>query len=155
MLALVRVGWSMWQAPMATPIVGVAMHLYHNAGRRHMPPMAWEEVYDMYRVTPDSTYQKAHLNLVRRVYKEYLEPICGFRSIGQHAMCATCAKLAKTRRDSPDMDERANAHAEYQAHLKGDFAMRRVDLRFSNMSAASCEPACTLPNRCLHIHSDG
>ena len=133
------------------PLAGVTMHLYHHAGRRYMPPMTWEEVYDMYRVTPDATYQKAHLNLVRRVYKEYWEPTLGFRSIGQHARCATCARLAKTRRDSPDMDERANADAEYKAHLKGVFAMRRVDMRFSQMSAASCEPGCTLPNRCLHI----
>ena len=53
------------------------------------------------------------------------------------------------------MAERANADAEYKAHLKGVFAMRRVDLRFSQMSAASCEPGCTLPNRCLHIRIDG
>ena len=53
------------------------------------------------------------------------------------------------------MDERANADAEYKAHLKGVFAMRRVDMRFSQMSAASCEPGCTLPNRCLHIRIDG
>ena len=64
-------------------------------------------------------------------------------------------ELAKTRRDSPDMDERANADAEYKAHLKGVFAMRRVDMRFSQMSAASCELGCTLPNRCLHIRIDG
>ena len=116
-----------------------------------MPPMTWDEVYQMYCITAHATSQKGHLNLVRRVYKEYWEPIFGFRSIGQHARCATCAKLAKTRRDSPDMDERANADAEYKAHLKGVFAIRRVDMRFSQMSAASCEPGCTLPNRCLHI----
>ena len=71
------------------------------------------------------------------------------------ARCATCARLAKTRRDSPDMAERANADAEFKAHLNGVFAMRRVDMRFSQMSAASCEPGCTLPNRCLHIRIDG
>ena len=89
--------------------------------------------------------------MVKRVYKEYWEPTLGFRSIGQHARCATCARLAKSRRDSPDMEERANADAEYKAHLKGVFAMRRVDMRFSHLSVASCEPGCTLPNRCLHI----
>ena len=120
-----------------------------------MPPMTWEEVYDMYRVTPDATYQKAHLNLVRRVYKEYWEPTLGFRSIGQHARCATCARLAKTRRDSPDIDERKSADVEYKAHWKNGFAMRRVDMRFSRLSVASCEPGCTLPNRCLHIRIDG
>ena len=92
---------------------------------------------------------------MQRVYKEYWEPTLGFRSIGQHSRCTTCAKLAKTRRDSPDMDERANADAEYKAHLKGVFAMRRVDMRFSQMSVRSCEPGCTLPNRCLHIRIDG
>ena len=109
----------------------------------------------MYCITADATPQRGTLRLVQRVYKEYWEPTLGFRSIGQHARCTTCARLAKTRRDSPDMDERANADAEYKAHLKGVFAMRRVDMRFSQMSAASCEPGCTLPNRCLHIRIDG
>ena len=30
-----------------TPIAGVTTHLYHNAGRRYMPPMTWDEVYQM------------------------------------------------------------------------------------------------------------
>ena len=89
------------------------------------------------------------------MYREYWEPTLGFRSIGQHARCTTCATLAKTRRDSPDMAERARADAEYKAHLKGVFAMRRVDMRFSQMSVASCEPGCALANRCLHIRIDG
>ena len=93
--------------------------------------------------------------MVQMVHKGYWQPTLGFRCVGQHARCATCARLAKPRWDSPDMAERANADAEYKAHLKGVFAMRRVDMRFSQMSAASCEPCCTLPNRCLHIRVDG
>ena len=93
--------------------------------------------------------------MVQRVYREYWEPTLGFRTIGQHARCTTCATLAKTRRDSPDLAERANSDAEYKAHLKGVFAMRKVDMRFSQMSAASCEPGCTLANRCLHFRIDG
>ena len=120
-----------------------------------MPPMTWAEVYQMYCLTADATPERGSLKLVQKVYKEYWEPTLGFRSVGQHARCATCARLAKTRRDSPDMAERANADAEYKAHLNGVFAMRRVDMRFSQMSAASCEPGCTLPNRCLHIRIDG
>ena len=137
------------------PLAGVTLDLYHNAGRRYMPPMTWDEVYQMYCITADATPERGSLRLVQRVYKEYWEPTLGFRSIGQHSRCTTCAKLAKTRRDSPDMDERANADAEYKAHLKGVFAMRRVDMRFSQMSVRSCEPGCTLPNRCLHIRIDG
>ena len=120
-----------------------------------MPPMTWDEVYQMYCLTADATPERGSLKLVQKVYKEYWEPTLGFRSVGQHARCATCARLAKTRRDSPDMAERASADAEYKAHLNGVFAMRRVDMRFSQMSAASCEPGCTLPNRCLHIRIDG
>ena len=120
-----------------------------------MPPMTWDEVYQIYCITPDATPQRGSLKLVKKVYKEYWEPTLGFRSIGQHARCATCARLAKTRRDSPHMEERATADAEYKAHLKGVFAMRRVDMRFSQLSVASCEPGCTLPNRCLHIRIDG
>ena len=86
----------------------------------------------MYSITADATSQMGSLKLMQRVYREYREPTLGFRSKGQHARCATCAKLAKTRRDSPDMEERANADAEYKAHLKGVFAMRRVDMRFSH-----------------------
>ena len=119
-----------------------------------MPPMTWDEVYQMYCITADATPQRGSLRLVQRVYKEYWEPTLGFRSTGQPARCKTCAKLAKTRRDSPHMEERANADAEYKAHLKGVFAMRRVDMRFSQMSVRSCEPGCTLPNRCLHIRID-
>ena len=120
-----------------------------------MPPMSWPEVYIMYCITAVASVERGELRLVQKVYKEYWEPTLGFRSVGQHARCATCARLAKTRRDSPDMAERANADAEYKAHLKGVFAMRRVDMRFSQMSARSCEPGCTLANRCLHIRIDG
>ena len=64
-------------------------------------------------------------------------------------------RLAKTRRDSPDLSERKNADRDYKAHLQGVFAMRRVDTRLSRMSAASCEPGCKLPNRCLYIRING
>ena len=137
------------------PLAGATLDLYHNAGRRYMPPMTWAEVYQMYCLIADATPERGSLKLVQKVYKEYWEPTLGFRSVGQHARCATCARLAKTRRDSPDMAERAIADAEYKAHLNGVFAMRRVDMRFSQMSAASCEPGCTLPDRCLHIRIDG
>ena len=36
------------------PLAGVTMHLYHNAGRRYMPPMTWEEVYDCLLYTSDA-----------------------------------------------------------------------------------------------------
>ena len=136
------------------PLAAATLDFEQNAGRKYMPPMSWPEVYTMYCVTEVATSERAQLRLVQKVYKEYWEPILGFRSVGQHATCATCARLAKTRRDSPDMAERANADAEYKVHLKGVFAMRRMDMRFSQMSAASCEPGCTLPNRCLHIRID-
>ena len=77
-----------------------------------MPPMTWDEVYQMYCLTTDAIPERGSLKLVQRVYKEYWEPTLGFRSIGQHARCATCARLAKARTDSPDMAERANADAE-------------------------------------------
>ena len=89
--------------------------------------------------------------MVQQGYKKCWERILGFRHVGQHARCTTCARLAKTRRDSPDMAERQHAANEYKAHWKGVFAMRRVDMRFARLSAASCEPGCTLPSRCLHI----
>ena len=85
------------------------------------------------------------------MYREYWGPILGFRAVGHHAR----ARLAKIRRDSPGLAERASADREYKAHLAGVFAMRRVDMRFSQMSARSCEPGCTMPNRCLHIRIDG
>ena len=30
------------------PFAGAALDLYHNAGRKYMPPMSWPEVYIMY-----------------------------------------------------------------------------------------------------------
>ena len=131
------------------------MDLYHNAGRKYMPPMMWDEVYQMYCLTAVATSERGALKLVQKVYKESWEPTLGFRRVGQHARCATCAPLAKNRRDSPDVAERANADAEYKAHLKGVIAMRKVGMRFSKMSAASCEPGRMLPKRCLHIRIDG
>ena len=65
-----------------------------------MPPMTWDEVYQMYCITADATPERASLKFVQKVYKEYWQPAFGFRSVGQHARCATCARLAKTRRDS-------------------------------------------------------
>ena len=92
---------------------------------------------------------------MRRVYKEFWEPVLGFRSTGQHSRCSTCARLAKTRRDRPDAAERAHADNEYKQHLRRVFAMRRVDARFSNLSSMYCEPGCTFPSRCLHVRIDG
>ena len=89
------------------PLAGATLDLNHNAGRRYMPPMSWPEVYQMYFVTADAISEKGSPQLVQKVYREYWEPTLGFRSVGQHARCATCARLAKTRRDSPDMAERA------------------------------------------------
>ena len=40
------------------PLAGVTMHLYHNAGRRYMPPMTWDEVYQMYCLTADATPER-------------------------------------------------------------------------------------------------
>ena len=57
--------------------------------------------------------------------------------------------------DSQGVAKRANADVEYKAHLKGVFAMPRVDVRFSQLSATTCELDCTLPGRCLHIRIDG
>ena len=68
-----------------------------------MPPMTWDEVYQMYCLTAVATSERGALKLVQKVYKEYCDPTLGFRHVGQHARCATCARLAKTRRDSPDM----------------------------------------------------
>ena len=109
-----------------------------------MPPMTWDEVYEMYCFmgAPEHGSGKGSAKLLRRVFKACWEPILGFRHIGQHARCSTCARLAKTRRDSPDLAERETANMEYKVHLQGVFAMRRVDMRFSRMSAASCEPGC-------------
>ena len=115
-----------------------------------MPPMSWPEVYIMYCNIAVATAERGQLQLVQRVYKEYWQP-----HVVHHARCSTCARLAKIRRDSPDPAERASADGEYKAHLEGAFAMRRVDMRVSQMSAAFCEPGCTLPNRCLHIRIDG
>ena len=122
-----------------------------------MPPMSWPEVHEMYCLMdpPEHGSGKGSMRLLQKVFKECWEPILGFRHIGQHARCSTCARLAKTRRDSPDLAERDAANREYKFHLQGVFAMRRVDERFSRMSAASCEPGCNLPNRCLHIRIDG
>ena len=99
--------------------------------------------------------EKGSVKLVRRVYKEFWEPMLGFRRTGQHARCSTCARLAKTRRGHPDAAERAHADNEHTQHLRRVFAMRRVDARFSNLSNMSCEPGCALPNRCLHVRIDG
>ena len=129
------------------------MDLYPNAGRKCMPPMSRPAVYIMYCNIAIS--ERGQLQLLQKVYKEYWEPILGFRAVGHLARCTTCARLAKIRRDSPDPAERASADREYKAHLAGVFGMRRVDMRFSQMSARSCEPGCTLPNRCLHIRIDG
>ena len=30
------------------PLAGATLDLYHNAGRKYMPPMSWPEVYIMY-----------------------------------------------------------------------------------------------------------
>ena len=125
------------------------MDLHHNAGRKHMPPMSWPEVNIMY--CNIAIAERGQLQLLQKVYKEYWEPSLGFRAVGHHAR----ARLAKIRRDAPDPAERASADREYKAHLAGVFAMRRVDMRLSQMSARSCEPGCTLPNRCLHIRIDG
>ena len=124
------------------------MDLYDNAGRKYMPPMSLSEVCIQH-------CNIAVAELLQKVYKEYWEPALGFRAVGHHARCTKCARLAKIRRVSPDPAERASADKEYKDHLAGVFAMRRVDMRFSQMSAASCEPGCTLPNRCLHIRIDG
>ena len=32
------------------PLAGATLDLYHNAGRKYMPPMSWPEVYTMYCV---------------------------------------------------------------------------------------------------------
>ena len=91
------------------PLAGVTAHLYHNAGRGYMPPMTWDEVYQMYCITADATLERGSLKLMQRVYKEYWEPTLGFRAVGHHARCTTCARLAKIRRDLPVPAERASA----------------------------------------------
>ena len=81
---------------------------------------------------------------MQHVYKECWGPILGFRHVGQHATCTTCARLGKTRRYSPGMAERQHADNEYTAHVKGVFAMRRGGVRFARLIVAPCEPGCTL-----------
>ena len=127
------------------PLAGATLDLYHNAGRKYMPPMSWPEVYIMCCKIAVATAERGQLQLVKRVYKEYRKPTLGFRAVGHHARCTTCARLAKIRRDSPDPAERASADREYKTHLAGVFAMRRVDMRLSQMSARSCEPAQPMP----------
>ena len=129
------------------------MDLYHNAGRKYMPPMSWLAVYIMY--CNIAVAERGQLQLLQKVYKEYWEPTLGFRAVGHHARCTTCARLAKIRRNSPDPAERASADREYKARLAGVFAMRRVGVRLSQMSARSCEPGWLLPKRCLHMRIDG
>ncbi len=139
------------------PLAGASLDLHRNVDRRFMPPMTWAEVHQMYCLLgpTEISWEKGSVKLLQRVYKECWEAILGFRHVGQHARCTTCARLAKTRRDDPDLAERNHAHNEYKMHLQRVFAMRRVDMRFSRLSSMSCEPGCTLPNRCLHVRIDG
>ena len=102
------------------PLAGATLDLYHNVERIYMPPMTWDEVYEMYSfLGPSEREHKASHKLVQKVFKECWEPVLGFRHIGQHARCSTCARLAKTRRDSPDLAERDSANKEYKFHLQG------------------------------------
>ena len=68
-----------------------------------MPPMQWAKVHNLYGVMDSSGVdEKGSLQLLRRVYKEFWEPLLGYRQGGQHARCSECARLTKTRRDHPD-----------------------------------------------------
>ena len=117
------------------PLAGAALGLHNHVDRRYMPPTTWAEVHNLYcLMRPESNYARGSLKLLQTVYKECWEPILGFRHVGQHAMCTTCARLAKTRRDSPDMAERQHADNEYKAHLneclrhaQGGHAIRQAE----------------------------
>ena len=52
-------------------------------------------------------------------------------------------------------DARRQADMQDKTHLQSVFAMRRVDQRFSQLSAMTCEPGCRMPGRCLHVRIDG
>ena len=139
------------------PLASSAMDLHNRVDRRFMPPMTWSEVQLMNQNTMPAEFgtEKASMQLLRRVYHQSWGAILGFRAVGQHARCKECARLAKTRRDDPDLAARQVANNEYKVHLRRVFAMRKVDMRFSTLSKMSCEPGCTISNRCLHIRIDG
>ena len=46
------------------PLAGATLDLYHNAGRKYMPPMSWLEVYIMYCNIAVATAERGQLQLV-------------------------------------------------------------------------------------------
>ena len=102
------------------PLAGATLDLYRDVDRRFMPPMTWAEVHQMYCLMGPAEFGsgKGTIKLLQKVYGECWEPMLGFRCTGQHAKCTTCARLAKTRRDAPDLAERRSADSEYKALLR-------------------------------------
>ena len=89
-----------------------------SVDRHFMPPMDWREVKDLYDYCNRGVGSEhvVHLKTLIKVYKNNWHVIIGFRSIGQHARCAICAKLSKTRRDDPDPQKRKQADEDRGVH---------------------------------------
>ena len=92
---------------------------------KYLGYMTWADFYSLH---DGMAAEPVSHTTLRRAYDKWWSGILKFRVMGQHARCATCARLAAMRKKATSPEEKqaaAESHAAHAEKIKADRAGAR------------------------------